>query len=337
MPEDTEYPKRKSKSADEEPSMESREPHDVAPASPSVRRLARELGADINRVPGTGPGGRISVEDVKAYVKDVVTGQSSQDGGTGQRSARRLPDFARWGDIRREKMSRVRMVTSDSVGYSWNVVPHVTQFDRADISGFDAFRDKYGKLAEKAGGKLTITSVLIKILSAALQRFPKFNASIDVENGEIVYKDYCHIGMAVDTDRGLLVPVIRDVDKKSIVRLSADVVEMAGKARDKKINPDEMEGGTFTISNQGGIGGTNFTPIVLWPQVAILGVSRGSVEPEFVDGEFKPKTILPLSLSYDHRIIDGADAARFLRWVCEALENPLVMHLDSKDDGAGDD
>ena len=313
------------------PSVEPREPREVAPAAPSVRRLARELGADINRVPGTGPGGRISVDDVKAYVKDVVTGQKSQDAGD-KRPSRRLPDFGRWGDVRREKMSRVRTITADSVGYAWNVVPHVTQFDQADISGFDAFREKYSKLADKAGGKLTITSVLLKILAAALQRFPRFNASIDSDAGEVIFKDYCHIGMAVDTDRGLLVPVIRDVDKKSIVQLSVDVVEMAKRARDKKIGPEEMEGGTFTISNQGGIGGTDFTPIVFWPQVAILGVSRGSVQPVYENGEFKPRTILPLSLSYDHRIVDGADAARFLRWVCEALENPLVMHLDSNDD-----
>ncbi len=330
-----EKPKEKkpepSEARKEAPSLESREQHEVAPAAPSVRRLARELGADINRVPGTGPGGRISVDDVKAHVKEVVTGQKEQAPGAG-RAGRKLPDFSRWGDVRREKMSRVRSITADSVGYAWNVVPHVTQFDKADITGFDAFRDKYAKLADKAGGKLTITSVILKVLAAALQRFPRFNASIDADAGEVVYKDYCHIGMAVDTDRGLLVPVIRDVDKKSIVQLSVDVVEMANKARDKKISPEEMEGGTFTISNQGGIGGTDFTPIVFWPQVAILGVSRGAVQPVYADGEFKPRTILPLSLSYDHRIIDGADAARFLRFVCEALENPLVMHLESQDD-----
>ncbi len=300
----------------------------AAPASPSVRRLARELGADINEVRGTGPGGRITVEDVKAHVKKIVTGHATAEpGGFGEssREGRALPDFSKWGDIRREPMSRVRSITADSTGYAWNVIPHVTQFDRADISEVEGFRRKYAKAAEKAGGKLTVTAILLKVIAAALRKYPKFNASIDPANQEIIYKDYCHLGMAVDTDRGLLVPVIRDVDRKSIIDLSAELTDIADRTRNKKIKPEELEGGTFTISNQGSIGGVDFTPIVYWPQVAILGVSRSSVQPTYIDGELKPRTILPLSLSYDHRLIDGADAARFLNWVVQALEHPLLV------------
>jgi len=315
------------KSEKDEASTEPRPQHEVAPAAPSVRRLARELGADINRVKGTGPGGRISIDDVKAYVKDVVQSGGGEKAG-GQRASRRLPEFERWGDVRREKMSRVRNITADSVGYAWNVVPHVTQFDKADITALNQWMEKAGKKVEKAGGKLTVTAVIMKVIAEALGTFPRFNASIDLENEQLILKKYVHLGMAVDTDRGLLVPVIRDVDRKSITDLAVEIMDVAERTRNKKIKPDELEGGTFTISNQGGIGGTDFTPIVYWPQTAILGISRAAVEPKYVDGEVKPRTILPLSLSYDHRIVDGADAARFLRWVCDALENAFTMHLD---------
>lgn len=303
-----------------------------AAASPSVRRLARELGADINEVEGTGPGGRITMDDVKAHVKGIVTSQVSGARtaalSVGARDARPLPDFSKWGDIRREAMNRVRSITAESTGYAWNVVPHVTQFDQADVTDFEVFRQKYANAAEKAGGKLTITAVLLRVIAAALKKYPKFNASIDIDSQEIIYKDYYHIGMAVDTERGLLVPVIRDVDKKSIIELSAELTDLADRTRSKKVKPEEMEGGTFTISNQGSIGGVDFTPIVYWPQVAILGVSRSSVQPRYIDGAFKPRTILPLSLSYDHRLIDGADAARFLSWVAQAIEHPYLVFFE---------
>jgi pyruvate dehydrogenase E2 component (dihydrolipoamide acetyltransferase) len=214
------------------------------------------------------------------------------------------------------------------VAASWQTVVHVTQFERVDITGVQDFiRRNADKVAEE-GGKLTVTAVLMKVAAAALNRFPQFNASIDTDNNQLIIKKYIHIGLAVDTPRGLLVPVIRDADRKTITELAVEVTDLARRARDKKIKPDEMEGGTFTISNQGGIGGTDFTPVVLWPQAAILGVSRATIRPRYIDGEFKPREVLPLTLSYDHRIADGADAARFVGWMRESLEVPLTLHLD---------
>ncbi len=297
----------------------------LAPASPTVRRLARELGADINDIEGTGPEGRITPDDVKAHVKQVVSGKKRS---APMDATRDLPDFSKWGQTEREDMTNVRRITAEGMARAWSTVAHVTQFDKADITFIEAFRKKYNPLVEKEGGKLTVTAVLLKVIASALQKYPRFNATVDMENEQIIYKKYCHIGMAVDTDRGLLVPVIRDVDKKGIKQLAIELVDISEKARSKKIAPEDMEGGTFTISNQGGIGGTDFTPIVYWPQVAILGVSRASVEPRYIDGEFQPRTILPLSLSYDHRANDGADAARFLRWVVEALESPFLLQFD---------
>jgi pyruvate dehydrogenase E2 component (dihydrolipoamide acetyltransferase) len=315
----------------EKPAAEKEEPldtaHVVAPAAPSVRRLARELGADINRISGSGPGGRISSDDVKAHVKKLMTSSGAQE--EPRKTSVPMPDFSQWGDITREKMSNVRGIIARGVGYAWQTVPHVTQFDAADITELEKFRKKYGEEVKNAGGKLSVTAILIKILTAALRRFPRFNASIDVDRNEIIIKNYIHISVAIDTDRGLLVPVIRDADKKSIRELSVELTELAERTRNKKVKPEELEGGTFTISNQGSIGGTNFTPIVYWPQVAILGVSRSRLQPQDVGGHMESREILPLSLSYDHRIVDGADAARFLKWVADALEHPLLLNLDS--------
>lgn len=301
---------------------------DVAPAAPSVRRLARELGTDIHAIKGTGPTGRITMDDVKAHVKGILTSSTSGATSAGSIGQPDMPDFSRWGEIDRQPMSRVRQITAQSMATAWNVVPHVTQFDKADITELEEFRKKFARKVEKAGGKLTVTAILLKVLALALDKFPQFNASIDVNRNELIFKKYIHIAMAVDTDRGLLVPVIRDVDKKSITQLALDIVGLAERARTKKIKPEELEGGSFTVSNQGSIGGTDFTPIVYWPQVAILGVSRSSLEPRYIDGQVQPRMILPLSLSYDHRIIDGANAARFLNWVVEALQNPLSMYFD---------
>jgi len=302
-----------------------------APASPSVRRLARELGADIENINGSGPGGRITQEDVKEYVRSTVKGGKPQPkaaetvASSGQRP---IPDFSKWGEIETEPLSKVRRITAENVSYSWNVAPHVTQFDEADVTWFDEFRKKYSKEVEKAGGKLTLTAVIIKTIAAALKRYPKFNSTIDTDKGELIYKKYFNIGIAADTDRGLLVPVLRDADEKGVKQIAVEMTDLAERARNKRIDPDEMEGGTFTISNQGAIGGVQFTPIILWPQVAILGVSRSSIKPKYIDGDWKPRMILPLSLSYDHRVIDGAEAARFLKWVAEALEHPLVLDFD---------
>jgi pyruvate dehydrogenase E2 component (dihydrolipoamide acetyltransferase) len=291
-------------------------------AAPSIRRLARELGIDIYKVEGTGPGDRITAEDVKAYAKEIA--RKSIDKAS-IRDDYELPDFSKYGSIERKPLNSIRKRIADNMQASWQSIPHVFQFDKADITNLETFRKKYGKEAENAGGKLTITAILVKIMAQALKTFPNFNASLDLENDEIIFKNYYHIGVAVDTDRGLLVPVIKDVDRKSIISLATELDEMAKKTRNKKIKPDELQGGNIAISNLGGIGGTNFTPIIYRPNVAVLGVSQTRLEPQYMDGEFKPRQMLPLSLSYDHRAIDGAEGARFLRWFCESLENPLLI------------
>jgi pyruvate dehydrogenase E2 component (dihydrolipoamide acetyltransferase) len=297
------------------------------PAAPSVRRMARELGVEIRRVTGTGADGRISAEDVQEYVKSVMSGR----GGSGV-PAPQLPDFTKWGEVERKPMSNIRRKTAEHLSSAWNTIPHVTNHDKADITDLEALRKQYGAQAEKAGGKMTMTAIAVKIVAGAMQRFPQFNASADMARQEIVYKHAIHVGVAVDTERGLLVPVIRDADQKGIVDLSVELTKLSERARAGKLSLDEMQGGGMTVTNLGGIGGTSFTPIVNWPEVAILGISRGAYEPvwsEDDDGEagFEARLMLPLSLSYDHRVIDGADAARFLRWVCEAFEQPFVLAL----------
>jgi len=297
------------------------------PAAPHVRRLARELGIDIHNVPGNGPGGRISESDVKMYAKSMVTASA----GAGQTSTHvkqpALPDFSKWGKIERVSMRGVRRKTAEHMWEAWSAIPHVTQQDKADITELEHLRTKFAPKAAEAGGKMTVTAIALKVCASALKIFPQFNASIDMEKEEIVYKQFINIGVAVDTDRGLLVPVIRDVDKKNIVELAAELTGLSKKARDKKLSPADMEGGTFTITNLGGIGGTGFSPIVNYPEVSILGLSRSSTEPVWMDNKFEPRMVLPLSLSYDHRLIDGADAARFLRWIAEAFEQPFLLSV----------
>jgi pyruvate dehydrogenase E2 component (dihydrolipoamide acetyltransferase) len=297
-----------------------------APAAPSVRRTARELGVDITEVQGSGPNGRISVEDVKAHVKRLVTSGAGRGGAS---VAVALPDFSRWGSVERQPMRAVRRKTAEHLSAAWASIPHVTQCDLADITGLEELRKKYAKPVEAAGGNLTVTSIAVKIVAAALRKFPQFNASIDLAADEIIVKKYVNIGVAVDTDRGLLVPVIRDADQKNIVQLSVELAQLSEKARSRKISLEEMQGGCFSISNLGGIGGTYFTPIVNAPEVAILGISRARMEPVYnkETGQFVPRFMLPLSLSYDHRVIDGADGIRFLRWVAEALEQPFLLAL----------
>jgi pyruvate dehydrogenase E2 component (dihydrolipoamide acetyltransferase) len=296
-----------------------------APAAPSVRRIAREIGVDINEVPGTEPSGRISMDDVKAYAKKLNEQRKSGVGlGIGIK-AEKLPDLSKFGEIEIKPMSNIRIKTAEHLSYAWAVIPHVTQFDQADITILEMTRKAFNPKVEKEGGKLTITSFLLKISAAALKTFPQFNSSIDMEKKEIIYKNYFNIGIAVDTEFGLIVPVIKNVDQKNLTELSIELTQLSEKARNKKISLEELQGGCFTITNLGGIGGTSFTPIVNSPEVAILGVSRGSYKPIYKDGKFEPRMIVPLSLSYDHRIIDGADAARFLRWICEALEQPMKL------------
>ncbi|HXE71093.1 MAG TPA: 2-oxo acid dehydrogenase subunit E2, partial [Candidatus Nitrosotenuis sp.] len=294
------------------------------PAAPSVRRVARELGLDIREIQGTGPGGRISIEDVKAHARQILQSRLASGPATAAAPSP-LPDFTRFGEVEFEPLSSVRRLTAESMARSWTQVPHVTQHDKADITELEEWRKGYSARVE--GGKLTVTAILIKVVAAALKVFPRFNSSLDLANQQIVLKKYCHIGVAVDTERGLLVPVVRHADRKGLGQIAAELGQLADKARTRKIGPDEMTGGCFTITNLGGIGGTSFTPIVNWPEVAILGVSRGTTEPVWRQGGFVPRLMLPLSLSYDHRVIDGADAARFLRWVCQALENPWQMLL----------
>ena len=299
----------------------------VAPAAPSVRRFAREIGIDINQVPGSGPGGRISIEDVKAYSKALNKQRALQTGALAGAKTEPLPDFEKWGAIERKPMNKVRETTAQHLSYAWSTIPHVTQFDKADITDLEALRKQFAEQVQKTGGKLTVTAILLKVIAQALKQFPQFNASIDMARREIIFKKYINIGVAVDTDRGLLVPVIKNVDQKSISELSRELAEVSQKARQRKLSLEEMQGGNFSISNLGGIGGTGFTPVVNSPEVAILGVSRAEMQPLYKDGQFVARLILPLALSYDHRLIDGADAARFLRWVCQALEEPFLLLL----------
>lgn len=300
----------------------SRDPASV-PASPAVRRFAREIGVDITKATGTGPGGRITEDDVKALSRQQKTG------GGMSLAAKPLPDFANWGEVEVKPMSNLRKAAAGHLSHAWNAIPHVTQFDQADVTDLEVARKAMAKrVAANGGGKLTVTAILLKVCAHALRKFPQFNASVDMANQSIILKSYINIGLAVDTPRGLIVPVIRDVDQKNVSQLAAELGELSIRAREGKTSIDEMQGGTFTISNLGGIGGTGFTPIVNWPEVAILGVARGSVQAVHRDGAFVPRTIMPVSLSYDHRIIDGADGARFLRWIAEALENPLLLALE---------
>ncbi len=291
-------------------------------AAPSVRKLAADLGIDLTRVRGSARGGRIVQEDLKAYI------QRLQEMAFGKPAApeeakpvvKALPDFAKWGPVTREKMSSIRRIISRRMHESWSTVPHVTQFDEADITSVMALKKKYGPAFQEKGTRLTLTSFVLKALTTPLQKYPKFNCSIDESSSEIVFKEYYHIGVAVDTEAGLIVPVLRDVDKKDLLEISKELEELATKTRERKISPDELQGGTFTVSNQGGIGGGHFTPIVNSPEVAILGLGRSVPRPVVVNEKLETRLILPVCLSYDHRIIDGAGAVRFVQEFVQALE-----------------
>ena len=306
--------------------VEKESPRKLVPASPSVRRLARELGVDINNIKGSGPGGRISEEDVKNHASKEISKAGPEEIQVGTRDVS-LPDYTKWGKIERQPMSKVRRLTADRMTSSWRA-PHVTQHDKADITELEKTRKLFGKKAENAGGKLTMTAILIKVVGSALKIFPQFNASVDMTNSEVIYKKYYNIAVAVDTDRGLLAPVIKDVNKKNLIEIAVELTQLSERARNKKITVEELQGGSFTLSNLGGLGGTYFTPVIYSPDVALLGVSRSNIEPVFADDRFEPRLMLPLSLSYDHRLIDGADAVRFLRWIVEGLEQPFKLMLE---------
>lgn len=303
---------------------------DPAPAAPSTRRIAREMGVDIYAVKGSGPGGRISEADIKAFAGGSTSSAPATAPVSGGISLPPLPDFSKYGATNRVAMSGIRKATSTQMERAWTI-PHVTQFDKADSTEFDAFRKKYGALAEKKGTKLTPTAILLKIAVAALKKFPNFNSSIDFQTNEIVQKRFYNIGVAVDTPRGLVVPVIQNVDAKGIIELAVELNDIAATAREGKLKPEQMTGGTFTLTNLGGIGGTAFTPIVNTPEVAILGIARGAIEPVWnkETGAFEPRAMMPLCLSYDHRVIDGADGARFTRFIASLIEDPAMIALES--------
>ena len=302
----------------EVPQLESDRP---VPASPSVRKFAREIGVDISQVPGSGPAGRISIDDVKTFNRRTPIG------GTRGAVRKALPDFRKWGEIDRQPMSNVRKKTALQMESGWQA-PHVTLHDKADVTALEQFRQQYKAHVEQAGGKLTITAMLLRIASAALRKFPALNCSIDMSQQEIILKKYVNVGVAADTPRGLVVPVILHADQKTVTQLSVELTEMAARARAGKLSLEEMTGGTFTITNLGGIGIGHFTPIINDPEVAILGIGRSNYEPVYIEGQFQPRLMMPLSLSFDHRIVDGADGSRFLRWIVEAIQQPLLLAME---------
>lgn len=299
----------------------------VPPASPSIRKMAADLGIDLTRVKGSEAGGRIVLLDVRAYIQRLQEGfhQEPKERPATAPSATALPsepiDFAKWGPVRRERMSPLRRTVSRRMVESWTTIPKINQFDDADITNLLALRKKYTAAFEKKGSQLTLTAFLLKVIAAGLQKHPRVNASVDEANNEIIYKDYYHIGVAVDTEGGLIVPVLRDVNKKNLLELAKELQELAEKTRQRKVSLEELQGGTFTISNQGSIGSGYFTPIIYAPQVAILGVGQGQPKAVVVQETVAIRTMLPLCLAYDHRVLDGADAVRFLKEIITGLEN----------------
>ena len=303
------------------PSAAASGPSNTVHAGPAVRRLARELGVNLGEVSATGPRNRILKEDVHEYVKQRLTGQGEAVAGASGLPELPAIDFSKWGEVETQALSKLKRVSASNLHRSWVHIPHVTQFDEADITDLEGFRKAEGARLKDQGIKLTFLPFLIQAVVKTLQAFPKFNSSLSKDGNELILKKYINIGIAVDTPEGLVVPVVKEADKKSLVMLAQELVTLSGKARDRKLSPADMQGGTFTISSLGGIGGTAFTPIVNWPEVSILGVSRSSHKPVYQGGEFVPRLMLPLSLSYDHRVIDGADAARFSRYLAEMLED----------------
>ena len=299
-----------------------------AHASPSIRKYARELGADLSKVQGTGPKGRILQQDVQAFVKGIVTGASvaapaPKAGGGLPFNLPAMPDvdFAKFGPVESKPLSRIKKLSGANLHRNWVSIPHVTQFDEADITDLESFRKQNSQVAEKQGFKLTMLAFLVKASVTALRQHPEFNASLDKSGENLVLKKYFHIGVAVDTPDGLVVPVIRDADRKGVFELAKELADISKLARDKKLKSGDMQGGTFSISSLGGIGGTSFTPIINAPEVAILGVSRSVTRPVWDGNAFVPRLMLPLALSYDHRVIDGASGARFTSYLATVLSD----------------
>lgn len=297
-------------------------------ASPSLRRIARELGINLGKIRGSGPGGRIEMNDLRAYVQrlQAAAAKAKSAPATAASAAPAKPaaeqiDFSKWGPISKKPVTTLRGVIARRMWENWNAIPHVTQFDDADFTRLNELRKKYAAAYEAKGSKLTLTPLVLKAVAATLKKHPIFNSSLDEVANEIVLKEYVHLGIAVDTEQGLIVPVIRDVDKKSVLELAKELEVLAQKARDRKVSADELKGGTFTISNQGAIGGAHFTPIVNKPEVAILGLGRGALKPVVRDGKVEARMMTPLGLSYDHRVIDGGSAARFIVDLVAALQD----------------
>ena len=299
-------------------------------ASPSIRKLARELGIDLSRVRGSEAGGRIVLGDIRAFIARLqkATEKSGYAAAPAKAVAERI-DFSKWGPVTKKPLTQLRQVIARRMWENWNAIPHVTQFDDADFTRLNELRRKYAPAYEKKGAKLTLTPLVLKALVGTLKKHPIFNSSLDEVAQEVVFKDYFHIGIAVDTEQGLIVPVIRDADKKSVLELSKELEQLAQKARDRKVTAEELKGGTFTITNQGAIGSAHFTPIINKPEVAILGLGRGAMKPVARDGKVEVRMLTPLGLSYDHRVIDGGEAARFMVDLVAALQDfeEEAMHL----------
>jgi pyruvate dehydrogenase E2 component (dihydrolipoamide acetyltransferase) len=300
-------------------------------APPSIRRMARELGIDLRKIRGSADGGRIVIGDVRDYIlrlqRLAAQPRPAAPAGPAKPAPERI-DFSKWGPIARRPMTQLRKVIAERMAQSWEAVVRVTQFDQADITNLNELRKKHAEAFEKKGARLTLTSFALKIVADALKKHPVFNTSLDEAAGELVWKEYFHIGLAVDTEQGLIVPVIRDADKKSVLTLSKELNDLAGKTRDRKISLEELQGGSFTITNQGGIGGGHFTPIVNRPEVAILGMGRGSLQAVVREGKIEPRLMLPLTLAYDHRVIDGGSAVRFMLELVQGFEKFGEAQLD---------
>ena len=296
-----------------------------AHASPSVRRFARELGVDLGLVYGTGPKNRILKEDVKAFTKSIMSGEKLANKGAFSTPEIPPVDFSKFGEVEQKPLTRIRRIAGQSLHRSWITIPHVTQFDEADITELEEFRKSKLESAKKEGVKLTLVTFLIKAVVVALQKFPEFNSSIEPSGENLIIKKYFHIGVAVNTKNGLLVPVLKDVDKKGLFDIAAEITELGNKAREGKISPKDLQGGCFTISSLGGIGGLHFTPIINAPEVAILGVSRATMKPVYENGTFEPRLILPFALSYDHRVIDGVAGAQFTQFLNTILTD--IRHI----------
>ncbi len=304
-------------------------------ASPSVRKFAREVGVDLATIAGSGPGGRIDEDDVKRAartraVAPTPAAVSETPSTAAGFEARPLPDFTRWGEVTREPMSRLRRTVARNLAQSWAEIPHVHLYHRADITAMEELRQQFKARAQAAGGNLTISVMMLKVVAAALRAHPKFNASLDVDAQEVVLKQYIHLGVAVDTDRGLVVPKIEDADQKNIIEISVELNEIAERARENRLTLEEMTGSTFTVTNLGSLGTGFFDPIINWPEIAVLGLGRAERTAVWDDAtkQWTPRLLMPLSLGFDHRVVDGADGARFMSWIVEAIRNPMLMALE---------